>query len=313
MVARITRLLIVVQCLIGIALFFLCLKVLHLHSVWMALAISVLFVAVARLSITANSFLLAWIYRSETPSEFRITWQQATRLFRSEFNASMISSSWSMAFRTFDKRPAAHPVGLPVLLIHGYGCNSGYWNGMSKQLSDANITHHAVNLEPVLADIDSYVPAIHQAIRTLLTDSGSAQVILVAHSMGGLACRAYLRDHGSARIAKVITLGTPHRGTGLANFGVGENSKQMRWNGDVAGGGASDWLRRLEAAESPATYALFVSIYSHHDNIVSPQLSSHLEGATNMAFHGIGHVALGMDTSIQACVIAQVLAISTTR
>jgi hypothetical protein len=42
-----------------------------------------------------------------------------------------------------------------------------------------------------------------------------------------------------------------------------------------------------------AARALITSIYTHHDNIVAPQTSSVLPGARNIAFGGVGHVALG--------------------
>jgi pimeloyl-ACP methyl ester carboxylesterase len=43
--------------------------------------------------------------------------------------------------------------------------------------------------------------------------SGAAQVVLVAHSMGGLVARSYLQSAGYRNdVARLITLGTPHRG-----------------------------------------------------------------------------------------------------
>jgi triacylglycerol esterase/lipase EstA (alpha/beta hydrolase family) len=146
-------------------------------------------------------------------------------------------------------------------------------------------------------------------VESIRSETGHEKIIILAHSMGGLVARAYLRDHGCAHIAKVITLGTPHRGTALANFGAGPNSRQMRWAGS-AGSMANNWLRRLEQSESDAVRALFVSIYSHHDNIVSPQTSSQLAGARNIEFHGIGHVALALNPMIQARVIEEILAAS---
>ena len=118
--------------------------------------------------------------------------------------------------------------------------------------------------------------------------------------------RVYLRDHGSARIAKIITLGTPHHGTGLANLGIGINSRQMRREGSPRGNGPSAWLRRLEESEDPTTRKLFVSIFSHHDNIIAPQTSSYLPGARNIEFHGIGHVALALNAQVQALVLDEV-------
>jgi triacylglycerol lipase len=306
MVTRITRLLIFFQIAVAIALCALMIKAGHIDSSMLALGLSIGLVLLVRLLITANNFFIAWLYRSETPNLLHLNYRQACRLFIDEFYASMSSSSWTMAFHSFTKRPAENPIGLPVLLIHGYGCNSGYWHAMSRRLKRERITHYAVDLEPVLAGIDDYVPTVNDTVETLCRETGHDKVIIVAHSMGGLVARAYLRDYGNARIAKVITLGAPHRGTGLANFGAGPNSKQMRWKGRAGNGVPSEWLRKLEAAEDNAVRALFVSIYSHHDNIVSPQISSRFAGAANIEFHGVGHVALAFNPAIQTRVVEEI-------
>lgn len=307
MIAWLTRFLLLIQLAMAAAFFYVANRLWpNAHPLLMAIG-SVGAVFLFRIGITANNFLLAMKFQSLTPHDRKLTIRQACRLFIGEFNATLISSSWTMPFLAFHKRPARAPVGLPVLLIHGYGCNSGYWHAMSAVLVKARISHHAVNLEPVFADIKDYVPLIRREIELLLADSGSDQIIIVAHSMGGLATRAYLREYGSAGIAKVITLGTPHRGTGLANFGVGHNSRQMRWQGSAKDGSPSDWLRDMQTSEGDQFYKLFVSIYSHHDNIVSPQTSSYLPGAINLEFHGIGHVALALDPAIQQQVVDEIM------
>ncbi len=306
MIARITRLLILLQLGAAAVLSILAIKVWHIESIWLAFLIGLGSVYLLRILITANNFFLAWRYRSETPTACHLNWRQALRLFAEEFNATFLSSSWSMPFRSFANQTIKKSGGLPVLFIHGYGCNSGYWKSMSKILSQAGISHHAVNLEPVFGDIDAYGPTIDHAVEVLCKDTGSEKIIIVAHSMGGLTVRAYLRTHGSGRIAKAITLGTPHHGTGLANSGIGINSRQMRWTGSATNGSPSKWLRELEKSESPELRALFVSIYSHHDNIISPQTSSYLPGAKNIEFHGIGHVALALNPTIQACVLEEI-------
>jgi triacylglycerol lipase len=301
MVYRLTRFLLILQLTAAVALFGLAWQ--WWHAGWPA---ALLFgfgaVALVRLAINANNFRIARRYRSPTPADMVLSVPQAIGMFAAEFAASMMSSSWTMPFHFFGTRIAASHQGLPVLLIHGYGCNSGYWHSLSKRLLDAGISHHAVDLEPVFGSIDDYAPAIAAAVEHLRRTAGSEQVVIVAHSMGGLAARAYLRAHGAPRIAKVITLGSPHRGTGLANFARGENSLQMRWNGETP----SDWLKALEASETPAVRSLFVSLYSHHDNIISPQISSHLPGAVNIALHGIGHVALGSHPTVQDYVLAEI-------
>ena len=80
----------------------------------------------------------------------------------------------------------------------------------------------------------------------------------------------------------------------------------MNWLGRAEEGTSSEWLQKLAATEEPSTRAVILSIYSHHDNIVSPQISSHLPGAENVAISGIGHVALALDPTIQARVVAEI-------
>jgi triacylglycerol esterase/lipase EstA (alpha/beta hydrolase family) len=192
-----------------------------------------------------------------------------------------------------------HP---PVLLLHGYGCNSGYWAHLTPLLDAARISHATVDLEPVAASIDDYVPLVERAVEALRAGARAGQVAIVAHSMGGLVARAWMRTHGRARVARLITLGTPHHGTALARFGLGANAAQMRHG--------AQWLRLLSESEDAATRALVTSIYTHHDNIVSPQTSSELPGARNVEFGGIGHVALGSDRRVLAEVMREISALA---
>jgi triacylglycerol esterase/lipase EstA (alpha/beta hydrolase family) len=227
------------------------------------------------------------------------------RLFAEEFKASMLASSWFMARASAATRIYPGSASPPVLLLHGYGANSGYWAHLAPLLDAARISHATVDLEPVMGDIDGYAPLVEQAAAALCAAAGSAQVVVVAHSMGGLVARAWLRRYGSARAARVITLGTPHHGTSLARLGLGANAAQMRGAGP---GAESSWLRALGAAESAATRALVTSIYTHHDNIIAPQTSSFLPGAHNIEFGGVGHVALGSNAGVLAVVMREIAA-----
>jgi triacylglycerol esterase/lipase EstA (alpha/beta hydrolase family) len=111
-----------------------------------------------------------------------------------------------------------------------------------------------------------------------------------------------MRAHGTGRVARVITLGTPHHGTALARFGLGRNAVQMR--------PGSAWLRALAAGEDGAARALVTSLYTHHDNIVAPQESGRLEGARNLEFGGVGHVALGSNPRVLKAVMQELAALA---
>jgi pimeloyl-ACP methyl ester carboxylesterase len=248
-----------------------------------------------RLAISANNFWMSSRSASATPSEHVLGARAALGLFGEEFIASMRFSSWIMPRALPCLRVHADATGPPVLLLHGYGCNSGYWTHLTPLLDAAHVSHATLDLAPVTASIDAYVPLVEEGVRALLAATGADRIVIVAHSMGGLVARAWMRAHGVERVARVITLGTPHHGTSMASFGIGANAVQMRR------GGA--WLRDLAASETAETRALITSIFTHHDNIVAPQTSSELDGARNLAFGGVGHVALGANRRILGAVM----------
>jgi triacylglycerol esterase/lipase EstA (alpha/beta hydrolase family) len=272
---------------------------------WAALALGIGAVALVRLAIFSNNFVMSARSASATPAEFRLGAAGWLRLFGEEFAASMLQSSWSMPRAA--PRQVIHPGSArpPVLLLHGYGCNSGYWDHLTPLLDAAGISHATLDLEPITCGIDDYAGPVERAVESLCAATGAPKLVIVAHSMGGLVARAWLRKHGAARVARVITLGTPHHGTCLASFGVGRNAAQMRRAG-CPEGLESEWLRDLAAGESAATRALLTSIYTHHDNIISPQTSSFLAGAHNIPMGGVGHVAMGRNRRVLAQVMREI-------
>jgi triacylglycerol esterase/lipase EstA (alpha/beta hydrolase family) len=157
---------------------------------------------------------------------------------------------------------------------------------------------HVITCEPVYGDIDDYAEQVHARIEEICTATGAAQVVLVGHSMGGLTARRYVQVHGPARVAKIITLGTPHHGAIHSHGGQGRNARQMRLD--------SRWLERLNVDEQGPAPVPIVSVMSYHDNIVAPQLSAQLGHATNVALHGIGHLELVFSKPVLARVLEEI-------
>ena len=271
---------------------------------WQAAAIGLGSVILVRLAINANNFVMSRRAASPTPPEHRLGVAAALRMFGEEFGASMLASSWYMPRARPRMRIFPSSSTPPVLLLHGYGCNSGYWAHLAARLDAAGISHATLDLEPLTGDIDGFADAIEEGAARLRRAAGAQQVIVIGHSMGGLAARAWLRRHGSAQAARVITLGTPHHGTCLAAFGIGINAAQMRRAG--IDGPACAWLSELAAHEDAATRGRITSIYTHHDNIVAPQTSGHLTGARNIGIGGVGHVALGRNRRVLALVLEEI-------
>jgi triacylglycerol esterase/lipase EstA (alpha/beta hydrolase family) len=271
---------------------------------WLGMAPALALVAgfgiavLSRLAISLHNFASSWRHGSDTPAHHALSMGDRLRLFAQEFRASMMVGSWHMLRASPPMRIHRDSRQLPVLLVHGYGANGGYWADLVARLDAAHISHATLDLEPLFGDIDGYVPLVDEAVRALCAAAGSSKVVLVGHSMGGLVVRAWLRRSGSARVARVITLGSPHSGTALAGLAPGVNGAQMRRG--------SAWLRELADSETAETRALITSLWSHHDNMIAPQDSSLLPGARNIEFGGIGHVALAYDPRVQAEVLREI-------
>jgi triacylglycerol lipase len=173
------------------------------------------------------------------------------------------------------------PASVPVLLIHGYMCNRGVWWWIRRGLKGTGLAVATVNLEPPLGSIDGFADQLHDRIEALRAETGADQVALVGHSMGGLVARAYLHRHGSSRVAKLVTLASPHHGTRLARYGLGKNARQMRVD--------SAWTRALPTTD-PRVPTL--TVWSPTDNFVVPQDSSRLTGAREMILPGLSHLTM---------------------
>ncbi|HLO95030.1 MAG TPA: alpha/beta fold hydrolase, partial [Burkholderiaceae bacterium] len=122
--------------------------------------------------------------------------------------------SWQQPFAEFrdqDRCDASHQGRRGVLLLHGFRCNRGLWRSWAKALDAQGIPHVSLSLAPPFASIDAYADAIEAAVLRLEQATGLPPVV-VAHSMGGLALRAWRRAVQAApdRLHQVFTLGTPH-------------------------------------------------------------------------------------------------------
>ncbi|MCU7372447.1 alpha/beta fold hydrolase [Paucibacter sp. O1-1] len=178
-----------------------------------------------------------------------------------------------------------------VLLLHGYTCNRGLWNHWLPRLRQRGHAYLALSMEPAFGSIDAYADAIEAAVRRLAQATGRPPLI-VAHSMGGLAVRAWWRRHGgdTARLHRIVTLGSPHAGTLMANFSSATNARQMRRG--------SAWLQELAAQEAPEFRQRFICYYSNCDQIVCPAGTAVLADAEARYRPGVGHLRLAFDGAV---------------
>lgn len=186
-----------------------------------------------------------------------------------------------------------------VVFIHGFICNRGIWTPWLARLKKHKRAFVALNLEPVFGSIDDYAAMVEKAVQKVTRDTGMPPLV-VCHSMGGLAVRAWLRSakNADARVHHVITIGSPHHGTWMARFSLVTNGRQMHLS--------SDWLRQLVADEPAERYKLFTCYYSNCDNIVLPASTATLSGADNRLITGTAHLALAFDQTVMRESLARI-------
>jgi len=248
-----------------------------------------------RLCLVLLTFGLMLRGSSPVPEHLRIGPLQALRMVLEEYVALILLFSVVQPFEKFwlgaDRLGHCATRRTPLLLIHGYQCNRGFWFWLRPRLEAAGWTVATHSMEPTWTEIDNYADGIERRIDEVLAATGAPQLILIGHSMGGLASRAYLRRHGRAKVARMITLGSVHHGTRLARLGIGPNARQMQIG--------NPWLVALGATNAVPLPPGSVSIYSHHDNYVYPQeTSSRLEGATNIAISGVSHIGMAFSPQL---------------
>jgi triacylglycerol lipase len=119
--------------------------------------------------------------------------------------------------------PALRGVPLPVILVHGLfgfdrigvpGARFDYFRGIARHLESLGCHAHAVNL-PIASSIPARAEKLVAAIEAQKHD----RVDLIAHSLGGLDARYALAKLGLAsRVRSLVTVGTPHRGSPIADL-----------------------------------------------------------------------------------------------
>jgi triacylglycerol esterase/lipase EstA (alpha/beta hydrolase family) len=230
----------------------------------------------------------------------RMWWHSLAGEIIAGFKVFVFRQPWTT--QAPEVQPATGPTPrIPVVLVHGYLCNHRIWDDVATTLRANGHTVLAVNLEPLFCSVDRYSTIVESAVNELCRHTGANRVALVGHSMGGLAIRAWMRAHGTERVGRVLTLGTPHAGTQIAPNTHTSNGKQMCWQ--------SAWLKELAASESQTTRALIHIALTPQDNIVYPQRAQVLAGVEPVVFEGIGHVQMCLDPAVIQWTTAQLSAV----
>lgn len=115
----------------------------------------------------------------------------------------------------------------PVLLVSGLGFHDthrlmSYWGPIPKHLKEHGCDVYTANQEAFLSIPDNAIK-LKFRILDILEKTGQDKINLIGHSKGGLEARYAASRLGLEDcISSITTLGTPHRGTHLADIILGK-------------------------------------------------------------------------------------------
>lgn len=109
----------------------------------------------------------------------------------------------------------------PIVLVHGMGGSGSldYWYGFKADLERHGAKVYIPSVSPFQSDdgANGRGEQLLSYVKVVLATTGAQKVNLIGHSQGGLTSR-YVAAVAPELVASVSTIGTPHRGSEVADF-----------------------------------------------------------------------------------------------
>lgn len=202
----------------------------------------------------------------------------------------------------------AAPAADPVIIVAGTFSPKIANSPLAHRLRSDGYTAEIFQIPTLgMQDIDKSAQALDAFADQVRARTGAARVDLVGHSQGGLVARAYVKDFGgAAEVDSLIMLGTPNRGTRVANLaevlGLG-NCLAIVACQEMAAGSA--WLDDLNAGDDTIGAVRYTTFRTTLDELVRPVDSATLyDGAVNVKIQSqcplrlVEHIGLIFDGTV---------------
>jgi triacylglycerol lipase len=183
----------------------------------------------------------------------------------------------------------------PILFVHGWNSSASAWNTMIDRFVAAGVPRNRMLAITYNSNQSNGTIAnqVRDAAASLRASTGAARVDIVTHSMGGLSSRYYLKNlGGTAFVDEWVSLGGPNHGTNWA-YACYPFSAGCR---DMIPG--SSFLNNLNATDETPGSVRYGTFWSSCDEVINPDSSVLLSGATNTGVGCLGHSALRTDAGV---------------
>jgi triacylglycerol lipase len=199
----------------------------------------------------------------------------------------------------------------PVLLVPGYGGGTRSLQSLADRLTAAGRDATVVPLPgDGTSDLRAAAEALDQAAADALARTGTSTVDVVGYSAGGVVARLWVADGNARVVRRVLTLGSPHHGTSLADL-AGDVAPAQCPVGCRQLGRGSEVLAALNAGDETPEGPTWISVWTTQDQTVTPPDSARLDGAVNLTVQSVcrnarvGHGDLPRSPLVQEIVLAE--------
>ena len=177
----------------------------------------------------------------------------------------------------------------PILFVHGWNGSSSNWSTMIARFEkDGYPKSHllAYNYSTSQSNKTTGETVVKSEVEKLLASTGATKVDILAHSMGSLNSRWYLKFVAGAqeKVDDWVSFGGPNHGTTAANICFTTTCIEMRVG--------SKFLTELNAGDETPGTVNYGTWWSPCDEFINPDESVVLSGATNTKTACISHLAL---------------------
>jgi pimeloyl-ACP methyl ester carboxylesterase len=174
----------------------------------------------------------------------------------------------------------------PVVLLHGFAMNRTNWIWLGRRLAKRGIgpLYGTSYFSP--QSVRRSAEQLSRFIDRVCAHQQCERVDIVAHSLGGVVARYYIERLGGDKvIGRIVTIGSPHRGTIIARLGALFPSARETLHNSSFYNDLGPLARREHIA--------FTSVWSRADAIIEPPESSSIAPAgEDCIFEDLGHLSL---------------------
>jgi triacylglycerol lipase len=190
----------------------------------------------------------------------------------------------------------------PILFVHGWNSSGVIWGTMMDRfIADGYPAGELFSWSYNTSQSNATTAQqLATKVNEILAATGATKVDIITHSMGALSARYYIRNlGGGSTVDEFVSLGGPNHGTITAAFCGQVSCVEMRPN--------SAFLTALNKKdETPGRVIRYATWWSACDQVINPQQSTVLSGATNNQTACIDHSALYQDPAVYSAVRAWV-------